>query len=461
MWPIVGTVKSEARTSPGNLPLRFPLSQHWIKRVLAAAITPIIFLAVASMGLVATDISRHAAFSPFDEYVYLDYLHKFPTEIAEKQGEPTGDFARNELACRGVFMYGSFGEGCNSGKTSDASKFPYGGRQGADIYTPVYFAITWVIAAPLTSVGVGELDAGRLAGGLWLALGAVLLYLCLCQLGISRKLSVGIPLVVLATPAIEWANSYLSTDAPTLAVGAGLAYAGVRIWKGNWSPFWLIPLVMVSVALKVQNLAAFAIVGLALLAARLWRPGNDRGYGRLRAIVTDRVVVGVFAAGLAGIATQLIWMVIRARIALGPGGPPITGPAHLTPTALLQESVKFILQVGSSGVAVGFPEELASVLLSILTILAVFSLSLEGLVARSVAAIISWSTGAIALIFGPLLVIATGIAIGYYVPLTPRYGIVLLPAFALCVGLFLQRYRLSGNIALGIGLVLVGAALIG
>ena len=76
------------------------MAPRWVRKVLAAAITPVIVLAVVSVGLVATDASRNPAFSPFDEYVYLDYLNKFPTEIAEKQGEKTGDFARNEIACR-------------------------------------------------------------------------------------------------------------------------------------------------------------------------------------------------------------------------------------------------------------------------------------------------------------------------------------------------------------------------
>ena len=359
-----------------------------------------------------------------------------------------------------MFFYGAYGDGCNSGMTSDTNKFPYDGRQGADIYTPVYFAITWALALPLRTVGVGELDASRLTGGLWLALGVILLYFCLLQFGASRKLSFGVTLLVLVTPAVEWANSYLSTDAPTLAVGAGLAYAGIRIWKQQLSSLWLVPLVVLAVTLKVQNLAAFAIVALALLGMRLWRPNQPSGFDRVRAIATDRVVLGVVAAGIAGIVAQVTWLVIRAKIAIGPGGPPLAGSGRLTATALLDEAVKFIHQVGSTGIAVGLPEQIAAALFSILTIVAIGAMALEGVIIRSVEATVSWSTAFIALAYGPLLAVGTAIAVGFYFPLTPRYGIVLLPAFALCVGLYLRRYRMSGNVTVAVGMVLLVAALL-
>ena len=129
----------------------------------------------ASVGFVSANVVQQKQISPFDEYVYLDYLSKVPTQGFVRSGEETGDLARQEISCRGVQTYGLYGTSCDIGAASPDETFPYSGQTGADIYTPAYFAVTWVLAQPLVWTGVSLLDAGRLVGAVWLFLGISLI----------------------------------------------------------------------------------------------------------------------------------------------------------------------------------------------------------------------------------------------------------------------------------------------
>ena len=415
-----------------------------IKRVVmalvSAAILPVLALGGLSVALVAVSVPRNVQISPFDEYVYLDYLHKFPTQIVERQGEETGAYARSVLACRGVLIYGSYGNGCGN-STRDDSKFPYDGAQGADIYTPAYFAATWALSLPLRAVGIDELDAGRLTGAFWLALGAILLYLTLRQLRIGKVLALALPMLVLATPAVHWANTYLSTDAPTLAVASALAYLGVRIWSGLSSPWWLVPISIIAVLLKLQNLAAVAITGIVLLVLCIARARESRSWpSAAMTLWTDKTSRVVVLSTVGALAAQVIWVVVRSRIALPPDGSSIAPSDVFTPTALFAESTKFFLSVGSAGASSGLAGSIAATLLQIVTIASVLGLVLIRERNRLGPAVVAATTFGVATAFGPLLVIATYVAVGSYIPLTPRYGLVFLAAFVVCCAIFVQRY---------------------
>jgi hypothetical protein len=423
---------------------------------------PAILLILASFVYVGVNVPKHREFSPFDEYVYLDYLAKVPTQLFVHQFEKVGDFARNEISCRGVVGFGSFGQGCDRGPHRADSTYPYSGYTGADIYSPVYFVITWTLAQPLTWFGLDLLDAGRLVGGLWLAAGLLLLYGAMREFGVGRRLAVGLNLMVMISPATYWADTYLGTDAPSLAAGAALLYVGTLIARRRLAAEWLVPLAVITVLLKVQNLAALLLVGLALAGLAIWnanRPASTEiGLRRfpLRATVlaSFAVVVGVLA--------QVVWLLIRSHAAL----PPVvssgadTNPQVLTQQALVSEAFKYLFKVGSSDLNSGVTGAVAANVLAALSVGGVIAMVVDRRAHSRTVVIFAAATLAVGLLIGPALAVSTLLVTGSYFPLPIRYGIVLMPAFVMCGAVFLSRSRKVGTIVLFAGLVMAAIVVI-
>lgn len=416
--------------------------------LLRAAWFPIVALIVASVAFVGVHAPQHAQISPYDEYVYLDYLSKVPTQGFVRSGDETGELARNELACRGVIGYGTFGDGCNVGDHSTDTSYPYNGGSGADIYAPPYFWITWVLAQPFTWFGASLLEAGRLVGGIWLALGTSLLYLLMRRLRIPSLLALGIGLFVIATPSVYWANTFLSTDAPTLATASLLGILALRALRTGRG-FLLLPVVAaVTVLFKIQNLIAVGFVGVALLAALLVEKWPGRGaVGRwLGGTVRDRRFWIAALTVLFGIIAQAAWLLVRS--ASTPAGQEAvkvdTVRLPLTTSSLVNESLRFISTQGTTGMSPGSLATIAGAAVSLFSIAAVLGIIIDGRRRPVGQRIIAWCTLGFALAMGPALVLATSSAVGFYFPLPVRYGLILLPAFLACVALWLDRFPRRG-----------------
>ena len=192
-------------------------------------------LVIASLLVGIVQVGDHRAISPIDEYVYIDYLAKVPSQGIVRGGEHTGDYARESLACRGVRLIGQYlASLCRTADSSPDSAFPTAGTNSADIYTPIYFAVTWVLAQPFQWLGVHDLtDAGRLTGWIWLAAAAVLLYLSLRRLKVGPLLSFGLGMLMVGSLPAMWSNTYVSTDAPALLAGAAMLWGILRFEDGR------------------------------------------------------------------------------------------------------------------------------------------------------------------------------------------------------------------------------------
>ena len=129
------------------------------ERLVRFAWVPVV-LVLAGFTMAATVTANHTeALSPVDEWVYVDYLFKLPTQGFVHQGEEIGLDARAIMACDGVTPFGPMGPSCGS-DYSNAAAFPYEGISSADAYTPVYFAETVVGGQMIQSVtGISELSA--------------------------------------------------------------------------------------------------------------------------------------------------------------------------------------------------------------------------------------------------------------------------------------------------------------
>lgn len=427
-------------------------------RLVRLLTSPILLLVLFSCAFVGIAVPDNARLSPFDEYVYLDYLAKVPSQVFVHTGEETGSTAREAIACRGIVNYGTYGDSCGSSTYASDDLYPYDGKTGADIYTPGYFAATWALAQPLVALGVGLLDAGRLVGMLWLSLGTTLLFTLMRMLRVATPIALGLSLAVIATPAVFWSATYISTDAPVLAFASALGIVGVAGARRRLPLLVLPVLAVVAVLFKVQNLAAVGIVCAALFLYRIVvafradpdSPGTTFGH-RLGRVLTDPAIwMSLFTVALAA-AAQVAWLLFRAGEALRGSDGAIVDHVQkeLSTGALFTEAFRFLFAVGAGGTS---PTVVGPIVLACLSALAVAAmlgtlLKPGGIPASTV--VIAGVTLGVALLMGPALSAATSIVAGYYVPLPARYGIVLLPAFVVCIGLYVNSVGKRGGVVIG------------
>lgn len=414
-------------------------------------------LIVLAVALVAMLVQRQLPFSPYDEYVYFDYLAKVPTQGMVLTGEEVGDVARAAIECRGVVGFGPYGDGCGVGGVDDDALFPYHGLTGADLYTPLYFGITWVAAQPFTWVGMDLLDAGRMAGGLWLAGAVALLFLALRRLGVSLAPAASLVVLALATPVVQSAFGYISTDAAAITAGAALAYVTARVVTGGASAWWLVPVGVLAVLGKVQAIGALGAALLVVAVHALVVRGGWRERGAwLRTILPAAV------AGVAALAAQLVWSSIRSATAVGPGANLAVGAPELPPDELLRQLAHVLVHVGATRPTE--PQASMTIAVAIATALACAGivaglLGLRGPHDRETGIARSWSIGTLtlALVMIPVLTLMTFVLEGTTFSPPLRYGAALLPFLLVSAGLLLARSRW---LALGVGVVsLVLAAL--
>lgn len=423
-------------------------------------VLPAVVLSLASVALVAVQAPQHSALSLYDEYVYYDYLVKVPTQGLVVTGERTGPEARSAILCRGVVNITDPKSNCESYDITDDKYFPYGGRTGADIYTPLYFAVTWVAAQPFTWFGIGLLDAGRLVGMLWLAGGVLVLYALLRRLGVGRLLATGLGLGVVATPSAYWATTYLSTDAPAILVSAGAFLLGVAVMRRERSPWWLLPFTVIAVALKVQFIFPVLAVGLAIIVMRILAWRRDRDPGLVRSLLGDRAVVAVVVSVVAGVVAQAVWLVVRTLLAK----PSVDGgyleAEKLNPVSLVQNVFLFVSNVGLDQTNVGAIGTFFGYLLTMATATFLVVMITRLVKGSDEETSLAWGLGVIGLLMGPALLFLVWMSSRTIIELPLRYGIVLLPGFVAGVGMLVSRLRWAGpaTAVLGVAAVLTSIA---
>ena len=410
-------------------------SPSLLRRLLA----PLLLIAI-SFSFVAANAPAHDQMSPFDEYVYIDYLVKFPEEGIVKRGEPTGDIAREYYSCVGVFPFGTLApQNCASGDYGDDEDYPFEGTNSADIYTPLYFGATWLMAQPIMWItGADLVESGRLAGGAWLAIAAVMLYLALGRLQIAQTVRVATSTLMVCSISAWWANTYVSTDATALAAGATMLLLSLRFMQTGRGAQLLVLAALVVTLLKLQNFMAVAFSGLFILVTVLSR--GSRVPATATSPSTKRAWLTVGTMFLIPMLAQIGWSALRSALT-------VTIPENEVPERqfgwpeAVREMLKYVGKIGSPTHI--SPEATAGWALS-----TVLSWTLIAGLLAAVAWETRWSTrynlaaawAITAISAGPALVIATLAIEGFYFELPVRYGLSLLPsALALAACLFNQK----------------------
>ncbi|MBC7590377.1 MAG: hypothetical protein H7226_04945 [Salinibacterium sp.] len=372
-------------------------------------------------------------FSPYDEWVYYDYVTKVPTQLFVRQGEVIGEPALEAMACDGD-AFGPRGEPCTGpkGVYNEPNLYPQGGLTSADPYTPAYFVITWAAGKVIEFVsGATFLTSARATGALWMGSGLIMLFLLFRQFRLRNIVALGLGLAYVGIG--HFAFSYISTDAPSLLVGSTLAWLAVRFMRTGRGGGWLIAASMVGTWFKVTNLLAVGLVALTFVIYALMRGKATAIDGIPR---SRRLVVYAALMAVAGVVAELAWLGFRALERVGPSPDQgISAPLSLRGLAS-GVFVFFFPREGAGGLS-------SNAILLTAPIITLFMVGIFGwfLSARGSNLNRAWSIAAAvsATLFAPLLTIAFQILLGTAAPVSPRYSAALAPIYLVGIGMIIRN----------------------
>lgn len=381
--------------------------------------------------------------SPLDESVYIDYVLKVPTQGVVHQGEALSTEALQIQACRTWAQTEDLAVACRTHDVSNLSIFPQGGITSADLYTPVYPTITyWGMVAMMALGAADQIVAMRYTGAIWLALGAMGIYLVARRMGLSALAGLGASFAVIAATPIRWANNYVTPDATAML--AGVMMIGVGAWwcrrLEDKASLW-IPAITFAVlgafvtAIKLQNF--FAVVVAAFwIAFTVLADHRDR-------IWSNAALLG--KGGIVSILPQVYWVIYRAQTAVGPF-PDQQVTEDFSYGLLLAESFRYLPGIGeATGAPTLFGEPWGYWATQwMLMVVAIGSIgSAVALYHRLAFKRLAIATVLTAVVGGPVLVMASSIASHGFIPSPERYGLSLFPAVALGAAAFFDQGRVA------------------
>lgn len=408
--------------------------QYWV---------PISLTLIAFVGLGTASLLHGNIMSLFDEWGYLDYLFKIPTQGIVFKGEFYGQQAMEIMACKGEVPFGVMGGAC--GSNYDPTTFPNGGIVTSDPYTPLYFWVTWLFGWIFTVIpGVGQIAAWRLANILWLCAGLVVFYK-LGRYWKAPKLALfAIGVVVIGSPFSYWAYTYVSTDAPSFLFGALLLLIASKYVRGESSAWLLVTVSVLATLFKVTNVLAVCVVALFLLSNAIYTRTKSFKEAVLKneSTVSISIIRSLVVSGLSlglSVVAELAWLRVHDAIAATTASvdqginSALTWFELLRLTSLTTGTLGMTIPVnGKPGLStLPLPDYLLTPLVWIVVagVLAAFW-SMNKSASRNPLIITAILTMVLA---GPVLAIALQIMAGSYFVLPPRYmapvmATVLLPA---------------------------------
>lgn len=439
-----------------------------LRRKLVSNWVPVSLFLIALIGLGTTSLLHGNIMSLFDEWGYLDYLFKIPSQGIVFKGEFYGTQAMELMACRGEVPFGVMGGAC--GSNYDPSTFPNGGIVTVDPYTPLYFWSTWLLGWIFEIIpGVGQVAAWRLANILWLCAGLIVFYK-VGRLWKAPKLAIfAIGLIIIGSPFSYWAYTYVSTDAPSFFFGALLLFLASKYVRGT-VPAWVLILASVIATLfKVTNILAVCSIALFLLTYSIYSKRKSRLNDSFEKPQNISFNFGkaLFVSGLAiglSVIAEISWLKLHDAIAATSASvdqginSALTWYELLRLTSLTTSTLGMTIPVnGLPGLTtLPLPDYLLTPLMWIIVggVLAAFWSMKTGNSRNPIIV-----TGVITMVLaGPVLAMALQVMAGSYFVLPPRYmapvmAAVLLPALFTMKNKIALWFISSYGIALLLGLI--------
>jgi hypothetical protein len=405
----------------------------------------VLALIIASFVFVADQVAEHEMLSPIDEYQYVGYYAVVADEGVVRQGSKMPFYARKYMMCHGVRSVVGMEQNPAGCEKPNSVEYVIAGGTTADLYAPFYFITTRVMAQPFIWAGVDFVDAGRMAGGFWLSLGAVFLFLTLRRARVPVTVALGLGLVLVGSLPAYWGTTYISTDATALASGSIAAWLTLRALDGKRWTLLILPAVATFATLcKLQNLIAFGAAALVLLVAAGLAAGKEHRQpgARAKAFLLDRRTLSAVVTVVVPVLAQAAWLAIRSALAVGPS-PTLGVPIPLVFDNLVVETANFF-----PAIARGAMDPLATGPESLLLFLVGTALAIGGAaglaMSKGVTAqhrVIGFSTVLVTVLAAPALAIVLGAVSGLYTPFPSRYGNSMFPWALICAGLLMDTER--------------------
>lgn len=379
-------------------------------------------LALVALIVVVPAATGPGGVSPVDELWYTDALAKADHGELSNTGDKVGPYARQVMVCRGVIGVRPPSSAACGAPQPDAS-LPLNGFTSADIHPPTYFFLTAAAAKVVRAVGLTDdlLISGRLVGALWLTLGMLAMVALGRAWGAAWVMPVLTAIAVGASPLLVSVSGYLSPDALGLLVGAGVLLAVTSWLRGRLPLAVLLLAALVPAFVKVPFVLAPLFGAVLLLVAALAGASTWR-----RAVVGAAVLVGGAGAG------AVLWQQLRGLLAVGV---PIGHPDAEPPVAVSSFAKYLGYYLDTIPVSSGAPipvSTLLSVAVQPLSWLLIAA-ALGGILLRrrrDPLLPVCWAgVGGMALgsiVLSLIVLLASG---GFLIG-TPRYGLALLPLFA-------------------------------
>lgn len=254
--------------------------------------------------------------SLFDEWGYLDYLFKIPTQGMVFKGESYGPQAMEIMACKGQIPFGVMGGAC--GSEYDPTTFPYGGIVTTDPYTPLYFWSIWIFGWIFDVLpGVDQVASWRLANILWLTAGLVVFYK-LGQFWKAPKLAIfASGILLIGSPFSYWAYTYVSTDAPSFFFGAFLLLIASKFIRGESPASLLIGMSILATLFKVTNILAVCVIAVFLFLTAVYTKITDKADSSIspKFSISKSLFVSGLALGLS-IVSEFLWLRLSTALAV-------------------------------------------------------------------------------------------------------------------------------------------------
>jgi hypothetical protein len=418
---------------------------------------------VALLGVI--HIIHYPTLSPYDEIQHLDSLEKNSRFDLVGRGDLLSQETMRETACHGTDFSWSLPP-CDA-DSYDPADFPWEGWNTAYTASPLYYGVTG-IAGRIAMNAVPGLDSlltsSRIVGIAWALLAAILMWGLLGEFSLPDSVRFSTILLVVTAPTVLHVSSIVNPDITGVAGGAAVAWLTLR-WERGASPAWLLVVAgTLTVLGKPLNIIAIGVM-IAYLGLRYVQqrsvPATER----------EHLSWGGIAALLGGAALGTIpWIVAQGMLATAPTAmvPQIAAfsGGSLTLTDVSNELTALVSPLQNPYLAAFIAGPFTVLVAAIGNLLMIGANIGVALVDRGRrASALATATLISALLLGPAIMVFVYLTLaGMVFPVTVRYGLPLLPMFAVGLATAASVKR-SGRIVLGLlavsSLVIVTIEMVG
>lgn len=393
------------------------------------AVAALLLVVVGLLSLV--HITRSPAVSPFDEFVHFDTLEKNSRFVLIGRGEHISQITMREVACHGMDLEWTF-DSCDAARF-DYAEFPGEGWNTAYTASPLYYTVTG-IAARFVDSAVPTVDslltASRIASVGWAVVAAGLMWLLLGEFSIPFTVRFFTILLIATAPTVLHLTSIVNPDVTGLAGGAAIAWLTLR-YERRASPAWLLTLVATLTILgkPLNAVAVGAMVGYLLIRYVQARRNQELSRPSFPTVGIAALIAGFLLGAVP-------WSIAQGALATVPALDITMLRIYSGATLTLADVTSQFTAVVSPLRAAYMPALVAGPLTALVALVADMvllggNIGVSMLSADRRASALATTTLVSAFLLGPTVVVFMFVTNdGFLLPATVRYGLPLLPLFA-------------------------------